>query len=167
MKHIKLFEDYSEEELKDLIGDLKSVGLSDSPVLGEDYGFTSDLLKESPNPNWAYNVLFTPETVEYMVKNGMAEYGSDQKKYVYFFPKNKWDSSWGSYGPGNYKMEHSLHQLTYSKGVLEGVILYVLIGKSGDYGFGINTLKKVGTKARLYCQNQFLEKFKKFIDETH
>jgi len=26
MKHIKLFEDYSDEELKDLIGDLRSVG---------------------------------------------------------------------------------------------------------------------------------------------
>jgi hypothetical protein len=26
MKHIKLFEDYSEQELKDLIGDLRSVG---------------------------------------------------------------------------------------------------------------------------------------------
>jgi len=165
MKYIKIFEDYSEEELKDLIGDLKSVGLSDYPVLGEDYGFTSKLLKESPNPKESY-VLFTPEAVEYMIKNGMAEYGgygSYEKKYVYFLPKEKWNSSWGSYGPGNYAMEQSLRQLTYS----DGKILYVLVGISGDYGFGLDAYKKVGKKARLHCQNQFLEKFKKFIDETH
>jgi hypothetical protein len=166
MKHIKLFEDYSDEELKDLIGDLKSVGLADEPVLGEDYGFTSKLLKEPPTVKESYNVLFTPETVEYMVKRGMAEYGgygSYKNKYVYFLPKGKWNSSWGSYGPGNYKMEQSLREITYS----EGRILYVLVGLSGDYGFGLDAYKKVGKKARLHCQNQFLEKFKKFIDETH
>ena len=166
MKHIKLFEDYSDEELRDLMGDLKSVGLSSYPVLGEDYGFTSKLLKESPNPKEAHNVLFTPETVEYMVKKGMAEYGgygSYKKKYVYFLPKGKWNSSWGSYGPGNYSMNQSLKELKYS----DGKILYVLVGISGDYGFGLDLGKKVGKKARLHCQNQFLEKFKKFIDEAH
>jgi hypothetical protein len=166
MKHIKLFEDYSDEELKDLIGDLKSVGLSDYPVLGEDYGFTSKLLKESPNPKEAHNVLFTPEAVEYMVKKGMGKYyltGGDQKGYVSFLPNKKWDSSWGSYGPGNYAMTHNLRMQTYS----DGKVLYVLQGMSGDYGFGGGMVKKVGKKARLHCQNQFLEKFKKFIDETH
>jgi hypothetical protein len=166
MRHIKLFEDYSDEELNDLIGDLKSVGLADRPVLGEDFGFTSKLLKEPPDPKESYNVLFTPETVEYMVKRGMAEYagyGNYKKKFIYFLPKSKWDSSWGSYGPGNYKMEQSLNELKYSA---DGRILYILIGISGDYGFGSDVRKKVGKKARLHCQNQFIEKFQKFINET-
>lgn len=162
MKHIKLFEDYSDEELKDLIGDLKSVGLVNRPVLGEDFGFTSKLLKESPDPKEAYNVLFTPETVEYMVKRGMAEYsgyGADPKKSVRFLQKNKWDSSYGSYGPGNLRMIQSLYRITYS----DGRTFYILAGQSGDYGFGLSIFKKVGKKARLHCQKQFIEKFQKFI----
>jgi hypothetical protein len=164
MKHIKLFEDYSDEELRDLMGDLKSVGLSDKPVLGEDYGFTSKLLKESPNTKGEFNLYFTPETVEYMIKNGMAEYAgySDKKSDVDFTPNKKWDSSWGSYGPGNYRMSQSLHKINSSGGTF-----YLLVGRSGDYGFGTSFTKKVGKKARLHCQNQFLEKFKKFIDEAH
>lgn len=166
MRHIKLFEDYSEEELRDLIGDLKSVGLVDRPVLGEDFGFTSELLKEPPNPREATNLYFTPETVEYMIKHKMAEFSglANKKSWVRFLPDNKkWDSSWGSYGPGNYLMRHSLYLLSFGSGKK----LYQLVGISGDYGFGGGTTKKVGTKARLHCQRQFLEKFQEFINETH
>ena len=166
MKHIKIFEEYSDEELKDLMGDLKSVGLSSYPVLGEDYGFTSKLLKEIPDPKGEFNLYFTPETVEYMVKSGIAEYNkyrSDPKESVRFLQKNKWDSSYGSYGPGNFRMIQSLYRITYSG----GRTFYILAGQSGDYGFGTSITKKVGKKARLHCQRQFLDKFKKFIDETH
>jgi hypothetical protein len=43
MKHIKLYEDYSDDELSDLIGDLRGVGHKHKLVQGEDFGFGPDL----------------------------------------------------------------------------------------------------------------------------
>jgi len=37
MKHIKLYEDYTDDEIRDLVGDLQNVGLSRVP-LDIDYG---------------------------------------------------------------------------------------------------------------------------------
>jgi len=42
MKHIKLFEDYSEEELRDLQNDLHDIGHKTKFVQGEDFGFGKD-----------------------------------------------------------------------------------------------------------------------------
>jgi hypothetical protein len=54
MKHIKLFEDYTEEEIGDLIDDLSSVGLSESPLkIGSRYGNKVHRL----NPAMLYPVI--------------------------------------------------------------------------------------------------------------
>ena len=164
MRHIKIYEEYSDEDLKDLVGDLDSIGqIPFKPQLGKDYGWTSKLLGESPNPKEVYGIYLTPKTVNYMVEKGMAFYSGfgDKEKHVNFEPSNEWASSYGSYGPGNYKMDHRLDRRV---GVSEKT-LYQLSGISGDYGFGIFGTKTVGKKARNHCQNQFLDKFKKFTDE--
>ena len=67
-----------------------------------------------------------------------------------------------SYGPGNYLMAHQLYLTNFSNPTRE---LYLLVGISGDYGFGTSLVKPVGKKARLHSQKQFLEKFKQFIEE--
>ena len=85
----------------------------------------------------------------------------DEEKEVGFQPQKEWAGSYGSYGPGNYLMNLSLRRVNLS----EGKILYQLVGISGDYGFGTSYTKQVGKKARNHCQNQFLDKFKKFTDE--
>lgn len=164
MRHLKLYEEYSDEELQDLMGTLKDVGhVPFKPKLGEDYGFTSRLLSDSPSPKEALNVYFTPETVEYMIKKGMAEkLGNPPSEKIYFTPSKKWGTTYGSYGPGNYLMEHRLYSIRFSNPSRE---LYLLIGISGDYGFGTGLVKPVGKKARLHSQKQFLEKFKQFIEE--
>ena len=168
MRHIKIYEEYSDEELKDLIGDLDSVGqIPFKPQLGKDYGWTSKLLGESPDPKHTerkvYGIYFTPETVNYMIEKGMAFYSGfgDEEKDVGFKPQKEWEGSYGSYGPGNYLMNLSLRRVNFSN----GKILYHLVGMSGDHGFGIAYTKPVGKKARNHCQNQFLDKFKKFTDE--
>ena len=114
MRHIKIYEEYSDEDLKDLIGDLDSVGqIPFKPQLGKDYGWTSKLLGESPDPKEVYGIYFTPETVNYMIEKGMASYEgfADKEKSVGFKPAKEWASSYGSYGPGNYKMDHRLSRL--------------------------------------------------------
>lgn len=43
MRHIKIYEEYSDEDLSDLIGDLSTVGHKHKLVQGEDFGFGPDL----------------------------------------------------------------------------------------------------------------------------
>ena len=43
MKHVKLYEDYSDDDLKDLMGDLETIGHKHRMMKGEDYGFDDDL----------------------------------------------------------------------------------------------------------------------------
>ena len=55
MRHIQIYEDYSDEELQDLMGDLKSVGQTPfKPQLGKDYGWTSKLLEKNPGLNKSF-----------------------------------------------------------------------------------------------------------------
>ena len=168
MRHIQIYEEYSDEELQDLMGDLKSVGQTPfKPQLGKDYGWTSKLLEKNPGLNKSFpsivGVYFTPETVNYMIEKGMASYEgfADKEKSVGFKPAKEWASSYGSYGPGFNRMDHRLNRTIFSG----GIPLYQLWGFSGDYGFGTSNVKAVGKKARNHCQNQFLEKFKNFTDK--
>jgi hypothetical protein len=47
MKHIRLFEDYSDEELRDLQDDLHDIGHKTKFVRGEDFGFDPDFKGEN------------------------------------------------------------------------------------------------------------------------
>jgi len=169
MRHIQIYEDYSEDELNDLLGDLKSVGQTPfKPQLGKDYGWTTKLLEKNPSLNKSpasiVGVYFTPETVNYMIEKGMASYSgfADKEKSVSFIPEKEWASSYGSYGPGNFRMDHKLSRTIFSG----GIPLYHLLGLSGEiHGFGTTSVKSVGKMARNHCQNQFLEKFKIFTDK--
>lgn len=54
MRHIKLFEDYSDKELKDLMGDLEGIGHKYRLTQGEDFGFGKNLTGENNAGNWFY-----------------------------------------------------------------------------------------------------------------
>ena len=43
MRHVKIYEEYSDDDLSDLIGDLSTVGHKHKLVQGEDFGFGPDL----------------------------------------------------------------------------------------------------------------------------
>jgi molybdate-binding protein len=70
MKHIKLFEDYSDEELKDLQDDLQGIGHKSRFVQGEDFGFGRDLKQENTG---TYFLYITEEVFNLLVQRGDLE----------------------------------------------------------------------------------------------
>jgi hypothetical protein len=63
MRHIKIYEEYSDDDLNDLIGDLSGVGHKHKLVQGEDFGFGPDLKGKNDGKTllfltqWALNQL--------------------------------------------------------------------------------------------------------------
>ncbi len=73
MKHIKIHEEYSDDEIRDLIGDLEKIGFKHRLIPGQDFGFGPDL----KGKNDGKNILFlTSETIEYISKSNLT-YRSD------------------------------------------------------------------------------------------
>jgi hypothetical protein len=168
MKHIKLYEEYSDDEIKGLLNDLEEVGLSYSPVLGRDYGFTTDFLPE-PKDKTPVNLLFSPEAVDYMLKKGMIEHTGwregEKDRVSRFIPKGEWEIEGAPYTKGKpvelglIKREQSISKKN----------LHILTGEwryaTDVAGFGNAILKKLSPRTRLYCQNKFIEKFQKLVKE--
>ena len=68
MRNIKIYEEYSDNDLSDLIGDLSTVGHKHRLVQGEDFGFGPDLKGE----NNGKNILFlTQEAVNYIRESNL------------------------------------------------------------------------------------------------
>ena len=67
MKHIRLFEDYSEEELRDLQDTLHDIGHKTKFVQGEDFGF-GDGFKEPRN--MGYYPRINQEMLRLLIKSG-------------------------------------------------------------------------------------------------
>ena len=162
MRHIKLYEEYSDDDLKDLIGDLETIGLAYKPKLGVDYGYTSKLFAQKPKDlERPINVFLTKEAVNYMVKKGIAEYSGwnpeHKESTVRLLPKDQWVVYGAPYmGSKPIGLRLNRHQETY-----------MLAGISGEYGFGTQTswVKKIGKSSRSYCQNWFIEKIQKEIEK--
>jgi hypothetical protein len=165
MKNIKIYEEYSDDDLKDLMGDLRSVGIYYAPELGVDYGYTNGFLKEAPKDlGRPLNVLFTPEVVDYMTKKGIAEYAGsshDKERYAKFLPKGEW-VVYGAPYLGSKPVELGLIRQYQAITKTE---LYILSGVSGDQGFGNAVSRKMSPSSRLYCLRWFLKKFRETIKE--
>jgi hypothetical protein len=67
MKHIKIFEEYSDEELRGLQDDLHDIGHKTKFILGEDFGL-GDKLNE-PEGN-GYFPRISEELLNYLIKKG-------------------------------------------------------------------------------------------------
>jgi hypothetical protein len=70
MKHIKLFEDYSDDELRDLQDDLHGIGHKSRFVQGEDFGFGRDLKQENTG---TYFLYITEEVLDLLIQRGDLE----------------------------------------------------------------------------------------------
>lgn len=68
MRHIKIFEEYSDEEINDLIGDLEGIGHKGKLTQGEDFGFGTSL-KEENDGGWFFTV--SDEAVKILQKKGI------------------------------------------------------------------------------------------------
>jgi hypothetical protein len=94
MKHIKLFEDYSDEEIEALLGDLETIGHSQRLIPGKDFGFGEsdykgipdrlDLTKEN---SWRYDFYIKKDVVDDLIKRGIMERSKFELGVVYFTPK--------------------------------------------------------------------------------
>ena len=69
MKHIKLFEDYSDEEIEGLLGDLETIGHKYRLIPGEDFGFGKSLQQ---NRKW-YMKGRTDGSDELVIKKSVVE----------------------------------------------------------------------------------------------
>ena len=80
MRHVKIYEEYSDDDLSDLIGDLSTIGHKHKLVQGEDFGFGPDLKGE----NDGKNLLFlTPWAIEQLRKTPLIY------KYEYIASKDR------------------------------------------------------------------------------
>jgi hypothetical protein len=70
LKYIKLYEDYSDDEIKGLMGDLETIGHKHQLVKGKDFGFGVDLKGENDGLNTLY---FTPEAVSFLSEVGVVK----------------------------------------------------------------------------------------------
>lgn len=87
MKHIQLFEDYSDEEIDRLLGDLETIGHKYRLVPGEDFGFGVSRLHGSymgEKNDGLQMLLIKKEVVEDLVKRGIMERDKTRQGDVYF-----------------------------------------------------------------------------------
>ena len=97
MKHIKIYEEYSDDELNDLIGDLESVGHKHRIEFGKDYGFGLSM-RTDERPTGKSTLFFTAEAVEFLKEKGFFKteknFGSDYLIKSEFSPTIK--GQWGT-----------------------------------------------------------------------
>lgn len=92
MRHIKIYEEYSDDELKDLIGSLSGVGHKHRLVQGEDFGFGPDL----KGKNDGKTILFlTSWAVDQLGKTNLV-YKSDRTELMW----PKWPEYKDAYNGG-------------------------------------------------------------------
>jgi len=86
MRHIKIYEDYSDDELKDLMGDLETIGHKHKLEFGKDYGLGSKM--EKRDVTGKSTLWFTPEAVGFLKETGYIK----DSPTTFFFYKLKEDS---------------------------------------------------------------------------
>lgn len=92
MRHIKIYEEYSDDEIKDLIGNLSGVGHKHRLVQGEDFGFGPDL----KGKNDGKTLLFlTSWAVDQLSKTNLV-YKSDRTELMW----PKWPEYKDAYNGG-------------------------------------------------------------------
>ena len=69
MKHIKIYEEYSDDELNDLLGDLESVGHKHRLIPGEDFGFGKTMKEE----NNGEQILFLSQEAKDQIERALKE----------------------------------------------------------------------------------------------
>jgi spermidine/putrescine-binding protein len=86
MKHIKLFEGYTDEELDSLRGDLHSIGSDERFELGKDFGIGGGFNK--PN-NGQYFPRISSKMFNFLLDKGEIEKGESRYDYYYFINQEK------------------------------------------------------------------------------
>lgn len=166
MKHIKIYEDYNEDDIRDLMGDLEGIGLLYQPKFGVDYGYLSDgkITAEGPQSDYERpSIVFSEEAKKYLISKGILEDPKsrtqpDPNGWIKFIPDGEWDQfNLPGYNFKAYVMKFYIRKH-------QSRDYYFLVGyiKNKDVGFGFPT-KSIDQKARFVAQKNFLEKMETTI----
>jgi hypothetical protein len=109
MKHIKIFEDYSPEEIESLLGDLETIGHKYRLIPGEDFGFGKDVQQKRSffmkKQNTGYEELvIKKEVVEDMLKRGLMKRDPYTPGDIYFDDKVGLSLKYPSYSFNHFEM---------------------------------------------------------------
>jgi len=110
MRHIRIYEEYSDDELKDLRGDLETIGHKHRMVKGEDYGFDEDMKGENTGTKSLFLSKFGKEVLKKNLEKDfgisfMSTYGIPEKSFFPYWKgvkgtktaSSRWPSSLGAY----------------------------------------------------------------------
>lgn len=107
MRHIKIYEEYSDEDLRDLLGDLESVGHKHRLVMGEDFGFGKDMKAQNTGEKNLYLSDLAKEKIQEALKRDLG--------YLFFTnwgisgkPFDGWIGIKGINSPGKYGILQSI-----------------------------------------------------------
>jgi len=110
MRNIRIYEEYSDDELKDLRGDLETIGHKHRMVKGEDYGFDEDMKGENTGTKTLFLSKFGKEVLKKNLEKDfgisfMSTYGIPEKSFFPYWKgvkgtktaSSRWPSSLGAY----------------------------------------------------------------------
>lgn len=95
MRHIKIYEDYSDDDLKDLIGDLESIGHKHKLEFGKDYGLGSKM--EKRDVSGKSTLWFTEEAAQFLKEVGYVR-NSPTKFFDFVIKEDSLPTMKGIYG---------------------------------------------------------------------
>jgi hypothetical protein len=110
MKHIRIYEEYSEDDLNDLIGDLESIGHKHRLVMGEDFGFGKDMQGQNTGEEVLYLSDLAKEKIKEALKRDIG-YSFFTNSGISGKPFDGWRGIKGISSPGKYGMNQSISGL--------------------------------------------------------
>ena len=141
MKHIKLFEDYSDEEIESLLGDLETIGHKYRLAPGEDFGFGKDIQNQRKwymkRPNTGYeDLVIKKEVVDDMLKKGLMKRDKTNPGDIYFDDSVGLSLKYPRYSINHFEMGYFDHS-------------------ESDYALTINTDYKLPIEERIKIKKDF------------
>ena len=110
MKHVKIYEEYSDADLKGLMGDLETIGHKHRMMKGEDFGFDEDMKGENTGAKTLFLSKFGAEVLKKNLEKDfgmsyMSTYGIPEKSFFPYWKgvngtktaSSRWPSSLGAY----------------------------------------------------------------------
>ena len=107
MRHIKIYEEYSDDELNDLLGDLESIGHKHRLVMGEDFGFGKDMKGQNTGEEILYLSDLAKEKIQESLMRDIG-YRFFTNTGISGKPFDGWRGIRGISSPGKYGISQSI-----------------------------------------------------------
>lgn len=150
MKHIQLFEDYSDEEIDRLLGDLETIGHKYRLVSGEDFGFGKDIQQQRKwymkGRNDGYNELVIKKSVvDDMLKRGIMKRDKSNPGDIYFDDSVGLSLRYPSYEFNHFNMEGNIDR------------------SETDYVLNVNSNVRLSPQERLKVRKDFSQEIADYL----